>query len=149
MKPLPAGFRVVGALTAVYAAFTGGCLVAAVVRAQSNLQPNPRPAPSSDLLDWLALLCFSLTSVIAVLAGCLLFLHNAAALRAARVMLVVVAVGLALEAVLMVPVTLQAARSSSTGALAVFVTAPVFVMASALGVANLITAVKLGRHLRP
>jgi len=149
MKPLPAGFRVVGTLTAVYATLTGGCLVAAILGARSNLQPNPRAAPSSDLLDWLTLLCFSLTSVIGLLAGCLLFLHNAAALRAARVMLVAVAGGLALEAVLMVPVTLQAARSSSTGALAVFVTAPVFVVASALGVANLITAAKLGRHLKP
>jgi hypothetical protein len=49
---------------------------------------------------------------------------------------------------LMVPATLQASRSSSTGGLAVIVTGPMFILALLWGVVSLIAAVKLGRRLK-
>jgi hypothetical protein len=147
MEPLPAGFRVVGALSAVYATVTGGCFAAALVAAQVSPDPNPRKVPPGTIPDWLVVFAFAWTSLVTLLAGCLLFIPSGWARRVARLSLLAAALGLALEAALMIPVTLDAAKSSSTGGLAIFVTGPVFVTAAILALVVLITGVKLGRYL--
>jgi hypothetical protein len=143
---------VVGGLSVAYAIVAGGCLGFLIYAAQTNQQPNPRPNPRdvpwNDFLSWLALCSFSLTPVIELLASCLLFLRQAASLRAAQLLLFAAAIGLLSEALLMIAVTMQAAGSGPTGGTAIFVTGPVFIMASLWAAVTLITAIKLGLHLK-
>jgi hypothetical protein len=126
----------------------GGCWGAAVASALADPRPNAHPVPSNDVVDWLVFGDVFLTSAIALVAGCLLFVRQAGALRLARVLLLAAAVGWVSQAVLIIPATLQASRSSSTGGLTVIVTGPMFILALLWGVVSLIAAVKLGRRLK-
>jgi hypothetical protein len=117
-------------------------LAAALARPQFN------PVPFNALLDWLTLISVFATALVLLLAGCLLFLRQRAALRAAWVLLWAAALGLVSEAALTIPVTLQASWLAPGGVWFICVTGPVFLFASFWVVVTMVTAVKLGRHLK-
>jgi hypothetical protein len=102
------------------------------------------------LLDWLTPFAWLLTSIIMLLGGCLLFTRQVTSLRWAQALLLVSAAGSALEAILVALTTWAEFRypTSSTGGLIVFVTAPMFMMATLWTAGLAITAVVLGRYLR-
>jgi hypothetical protein len=149
MNSLPVGFRVVGGVLAGYASSTGGFFAQVLASVLASPKTNARDTPSNDLSGWLVIV-FVVTSVILVVAGCLLFARYVAALRAAQLVMVAGIIGLVLEGILAVLATRAEFQhpSGSTGGLIVLVTGPVFMMAVVWTILLLITVVRLGRHLK-
>jgi hypothetical protein len=149
MNSLPVGFRVVGGVLAGYAIATGGFFAQVLAVGLTSPKTNARDTPSNDLLGWLVIV-FVVTSVILILGGCLLFARRVAALRAAQLVIVAGILGLAFEGILAVLATRAEFQhpSGSTGSLIVLVTGPVLLMAGVWTIILLITAVRLGRHLK-
>jgi hypothetical protein len=151
MKSLPAGYRVVGAVSALYGMVTGVFCFTTLFVEQTPPRPNPQNNPPNilDAYGWILAIAFVVTGIALVFGGCSLFIRRLAALRAALVLLLVGVLGLLSEAVIIAIATYQLIEhpGSSTGGLAALITVPMVLMAAIWAVIVLITAIKLSQRI--
>jgi hypothetical protein len=142
MQTLSSGYRVVGGLSAVYAAVMAGLLVSGAANS-----PNSWPR---DALNWFLAVLFVLSPLALVVAGVLLYTKQAATLRAARWALGIAGVLLLLKAFVVTLAVVQEFKhsTSSTGVLIVVLVPMIITPASIWAVVVLVTSISLDRHLR-
>jgi hypothetical protein len=143
-KSLPVGFREVGAVLAIYATVTAGFFTVISYPYPFYAPHNQGLTPSEDVLKWFYIE-FILTSVVLVVAGCLLCTRH---VRAAWLLLFTGLLGLVLEGVLAYDATATVGKHGSTGALIILITGPMLIMAAVWTVVLLIVLIKLSRYLK-